>query len=57
MHHDEIIKQQLEDEKLLAAINRTPDRGVYTIDVGNASEEVAIEAVRKLKAKYRGMFK
>jgi len=47
------FNQFAEDEKLLMQIDRLPTRGVHIIDVGNATEEVALEAVRRLKEKYK----
>jgi hypothetical protein len=36
-------------------INSNPTRGIRIIDVGNATEEVALEEVRRLKEKYKGI--
>ena len=47
------FNQFSEDEKLLMLVERQPTRGIYTIDVGNATQEVAEEAVRRLKEKIR----
>ncbi len=47
------FKQLSADEKLLMEIDRKPDRAVHVIDVGDASFEVAEEAVKRLREKYR----
>ncbi len=47
-------KQLSEDEKLLMQVDQKPTRGIFTIDVGNATKEVAEEAIRRLKEKYKG---
>jgi hypothetical protein len=47
------FKRLGEDEALLMAIERKPDRGIIHIDVGNASVEVVEVAVKKLKEKLR----
>ena len=47
------FKQLSEDEKLLMQVAMKPTRGILTIDVGNATLEVAEEAIRLLKEKYK----
>lgn len=55
----DIIKQQLEDEKVLAQIkslsneDTAPTRRVFRIDIENVSEKTAIEVLKQLKEKYK----
>jgi len=47
------FKQLSADEYLLMQVDQKPTRRLFKIDVGNATQEVAEEAVKRLREKLR----